>query len=163
MTNSQKYALIRELAKLVVKYPPEVWQEVMKDLRDGTIVTALESFHASVPATKGEQRNLDPLIELRKTDPSLAATLLELRDKLRRRELMPGTNDLREFANFAGLKEAIPTKRDSAIAALVRWLSTLPAERVASIILKMKAHHVEHGDDFDRWARLIMDKPHHSD
>ncbi len=131
MTNSQKYALIRELAKLVVKYPPEVWQEVMKDLRDGTIVTALESFHASVPATKGEQRNLDPLIELRKTDPSLAAT--------------------------------IPTKRDSAIAALVRWLSTLPAERVASIILKMKAHHVEHGDDFDRWARLIMDKPHHSD
>jgi hypothetical protein len=159
MTSSQKYALLRDLARLVVKYPPEIWRELIRDVQDGELVGFLESVQARVSADKPERKRSDPLAELRKKDRNLAETLWALRDKLRRRELMPGANDLREFANVAGLKTPLPMKRDSAIAALVSWLATLPAARVASLVLEIKPYQRGHKDDFDRWARLILGKP----
>ncbi len=163
MKSDDKHALIRDIFKLLKRYPVEVWLQVLNDVQHSALVEPIRELvqiagqQPSGTGARGKtSRPSDPLLALRSRDPNLASTLAQLRARAKRKEILSTPSELREFAHQCGIKEQLPEKREAAIATIVRFLATLPAQRVAALIIGIRAGEGIHGDDFERWARLIM-------
>lgn len=165
--NDRSAELLRDLAKLLIKYPADTWRAILTRLREGRFVSELEAALDAALVRIPERERLtsgkrsgarDPLLALRDVNLLLAEVLSDFRAKLKRRELMPNLAELREFAHVCGIKDQIPLKREQAIAFLIRYLSEKQPRDVAHLLGSMRGTRRDFEAEFERWANLIMQR-----
>ena len=67
---------------------------------------------------------------LKVRDPKRHDSLLEFRNRLEERNILPESEDLRQFAQVAGLKELPGKSRRDMIPRLLSFLATIPGEKL---------------------------------
>lgn len=165
--NDRSGELLRDLAKLLLKYPADTWRTIFARLHDRQLISQLEaavdavrtrSSGPSLLSSGASRRPADPLRELGRTNAPLAQVLADFRAKLRRGELMPNLAELREFAHVCGIKEQVPLKREQAISFVVRHLAERQPKDVAQFLGSIRATRRDFEAEFERWANLIMQR-----
>ena len=159
--------LLRDIAKLILKYDLEDWRFVIGLLRDrgpeyAAVEKAITEATAKKPipskrATESNPRSVHvPTFE--GVAPERAEALSHLYQRIRSQELLPTASALRVAYLSAGGKEKLPTKRDSAIRLLVQHLSTVSDSTMATAIKQIGESRPDLGDEYTRWFSMILDK-----
>ena len=97
----------------------------------------LAKSHGDRPAAS--RRSIVPnvltlLDELRARDPSKNQLLAQFYERLKRKNVLPESEDVRQFANLIGLKEITGKSRKDMIPKLIRVLAERPFERLRADI-----------------------------
>lgn len=159
--------LIADLARVVAKYSTEDWRALAEFLRDPENLAELAELAERLGSASrsragrvaGHARGLpvrDVLAQVRTRDPARADALDDIWSRLRRRELLPEMRSIRAFAEAAGLKSLEATKRDQAVAEIMRQVVNVPPEQLAAALTDASAPDRVLGDEYGRWVRLIL-------
>jgi hypothetical protein len=159
--------LVADLARLVAKYPAEEWNGLADFLRNPDSVATMadladrlgsasrsrakRSAHAArLPGVR------EALKFLRSKDPAQADVLEDMWIRLRRRELMPEMRSVRVFAEAIGLKALEATRREQAVAEVMRHVLDLPPEQLAAALRHASAPDRVLSEEYGRWVDLIL-------
>lgn len=168
MTRSRK-TLAEDLAALLAKHPLDEWRALLAQLRDDKlrddVVSAVESLMplartSSAPKSdRTRSEGVGALLrDIRAKDPQKADHLANLYERLRDRTILPGSRDVRQFAEALGMKERLPGRREQALTALMRYLASLPIERLTSGITTSPGAAAARDlrAEYERWVRIIL-------
>jgi len=132
MSHSSRSRLLQEQVELLVRhFGAQSVRSVVERLsangdQDREIIR-----HRSVLYRKPAQPTVVQTLELiRRTDPEKHRLLNEFLLRLRDREVLPESQDIRYFAQLVGLKDIRGRSRKDMIPPLMRFLAELPAERL---------------------------------
>lgn len=155
--------LVRDLAKLFVKYDVADWGIVIGALRKGgpeydAIRRAIEDL-ASKPRASGRPRKQPGaerlLAELEERDPRRAEVLRELHASLTAKTLAPRLADLRELCLRLSEKDALPNRREDAVLFILRHLSTINERDLMSTLEQVPAKDRNLQDEYNKWFNMI--------
>lgn len=175
MTQTDKFALLRDLAHLVRKYGPTVFSDLAGFLRNpetvAELVTILEAAETAgrksrVTASraapirgKGARGNLQHLLsDLEKDEPEKAQVLSGLYESLAAKRALLTLRELRSFARDYGLKAVSATSRDKAISPLLRDLAARPIEDIRSILGHISTVDTAGDRTLEAWTDVILSK-----
>jgi hypothetical protein len=176
VNETDKFALLRDLAHLLRKYGLNAFSDLAGFLRDSESVTELtmilETTEAAgrksgvpksgVAALRGEttkENLLHLLSQVKKTEPEKAQILSGFYEALAVKRALPSLRELRSFARDNGLKPLSATSRDKAISPLVRDLSTRSIEDIRSMLKRIRLSDGALGDrSLEAWTGVILNK-----
>jgi len=160
-----RQALVRDLARLFVKYDLEDWQFVLNALRQGG--PDLEMMQKAVDdlTTRGKRPKAagarqdgvkEVLAEVEKQDAEKAAILKELHELVRKKEVAPRLADIRDFCVTAGIKANPPKRRDEAVVFLIRELALVEDKpTLKELLRKLPVKDRNLNDEYRGWFRMI--------
>lgn len=159
----KQHELVRDLAKLFVKYDMNDWRVVIDILRKGgpeyeTLIRAIEELSTKRGAArKAAQRpRTDRLLEeLAESNPRRAELLKGLMEKLESKALAPRLADLRELCLGLGIKETLPKRREDAIAFVLKQFAEMPDDALYRALEQIPARDRDLQDEYNRWFRMI--------
>jgi hypothetical protein len=155
--------LVRDLAKLFVKYDVADWRIVIGALRKGgpeydAIRRAIEDL-ASKPRAGGRLRKQPGaerlLAELQERDPRRAEVLRGLHARLTAKTLAPRLADLRELCLRLSEKDVLPNRREDAVLFILRHLSNMNEEDLVFALEQVPAKDRNLQDEYNRWFHMI--------
>ena len=166
--NEAHEALIRDIARLFLKYGLEEWKAVILLLQRGgpdhaLIAKAIVDLQAKVTQrpTRAKPTRSDKRAAF-ELPPDRAEVLGELAQAMEKRELLPSAASFREIFVRAGGKGILPKKRDAAIRMLVEHLAALPNDAYSLAMREIAVSKGVSGGDmrreYSRWFSLIYDK-----
>jgi hypothetical protein len=177
--NEQGRDLLVDLARLVRRYPPEAWDEVLEWLRDDarrdsaiSIISQLASISKKTQTPSSSRREpaaIQGTIERIRTDDPVRASLLEdFWNKIKDRQILPTVSSVRGFAESAGLKIGPTRGHEQAARELILKLSESDLETFQDILDRTSREPIDFGRDYERWVKLILGtrtnpSPHRSD
>jgi hypothetical protein len=162
MMNKQR-ELIRDLAKLFVKYDLTDWRIIIDALRKGgseydALRQAIEHL-ASKPepgSRPRKQAGAERLFaELEERDPRKAEVLTELHARLTAKKLAPRLADLREVCLRLSLKDNLPNRREDAVLFILRHLVSLNEEELVFALKQIPAKDRNLQDEYNKWFQMI--------
>jgi hypothetical protein len=165
-------ALIRDIAKLFVRYELSEWRPVLDSLRMGgeaqrQIADAIEAISAVRPPRKPKaaprRSNKEALISgddiLASTPEPRRGALEDLVVALVKKRVLPRAVDLREAHLAVGGKGALPKERQQAVRALIAFLADLSDDRFSAALesiwhgTSIPKSDLQH--DYRRWFSMI--------
>jgi hypothetical protein len=169
VTQTDKYALLRDLAQLVRKHGPAVFSELAAFLRNpeavAELITVLEAAEtAGRRARVTESGNaigggLPHLFsEIKKGDPAKAQILSGFCGALAAKRALPTLRELRTFAHDNGLRTVNATSRDKAIAPLIRDLAARSLEEIHSLLGRVSMAGTTGDRSLEGWTDVILNK-----
>lgn len=162
--------LLADLARLAGRYPPEDWRALIDWMEDPgrrrELALVLDEL-AAASRRRRDKSAADPasgrppsvpqkIDALRATDPERAALLEDLWQRLRTRELFPDMGTLRAFAESVGMKGFRATKRDQAVAGVLRHLAELPRADLHAALARPVTNDASRSGEYERWVQLIL-------
>ena len=174
MTQSNKFALLKDLASLLKKHGPTAFTELADFLRNPASVTDLISIlEASGAAgrragvtrpsrkskSQGGKRVAKRLLaNINDKDPEKAKSLATFYDMLSSKRVLPTMRDLRGFADDSGLRPVIASSRDKAIPPLLRDLATRSVEEIHVILQQIRSVDKQGDRTLEGWTDVILGK-----
>lgn len=156
-------ALIRDIARLFVKYDLKDWRVVIDALRKGgpeynAIGEAIGAL-ATKPRASGKPKKQPGaerfLTELRETDPRKAEVLKGLYDRLTNKDVAPKLADLRELCLHLGVKDSLPKRREDAVLFVLRHFATLNDDALVSALEQIPPKDRNLQDEYNKWFKII--------
>lgn len=167
-------ALLRDIARLFVKYGTDEWKPVIALLRTGgpahtEIAIAIEELlpralrppprstekrpSRAKPEARGRRSSEPPIPP--DIDPLRAEALELLYGALRARNALSSAAALRDAYVRSGGKEALPAKRDEAVRALVRHMAGLSQPAFETALQQIGEQRSDLRGEYTRWFDLI--------
>ncbi len=174
MNEAKRDDLLRDLAKLLVKYGPEDWRHLISALQDEayrrSVISALEALLplTGVARREGKREAAWPrarpaglLAELETQDPRRHELLSTFRRHMLERRLLGSARALEEFARVCGIEGPIPAKRPQAVNVLLRNLSARPMEELERLLKQVGPPEApregrDFGAEYEHWVDLIL-------
>ena len=174
MTQSDKFALLKDLASLLEKYGPTAFTELAGFLRNPAAVTDLISILETSGAasrragitrssrkgesqgTKGSVKRI--LADINDKDPEKAKPLSTFYGMLSTKRVLPTLRDLRGFADDSGLRPVNASSRDKAISPLLRDLATRSVEEIHVMLQQIKQVDTQGDRTLEGWTDVILGK-----
>ena len=174
MTQSDKFALLKDLASLLKKHGPTAFTELAEFLRNPATVTDLisiletsgaagrragttrPSWKGAAPGTKGSVKRL--LTDINDKDPEKAESLSTFYGMLLTKRVLPTMRDLRNFAEDSGLRSVTASSRDRAIPPLLRELATRSVEEVRVMLQQIRRVDTQGDRTLEGWTDVILGK-----
>lgn len=176
MTESGRFALLAEVARLIKKYGPDEFVELARFLNDpaglGQLTSVLEAGSKAgrdahigkrTPRPAGATPGLSGFIaSLEKIEPDKAKRLSEFVRQVRGKTVLPSLRDIRDFAADNGLHPVTASSREKALFPLIRDLAARTAEDVDRVLAKVPTTNQDGDRTLDKWAGVILrkDRPH---
>jgi hypothetical protein len=175
LTQTDKFALLRDLANLVRKYGPTVFSDLAVFLRNpemvaelvailetaetaGTTARTAESHTAPTREIGAKGRSQRLLSEIDKDQPEKARALSSLYEALTAKRALPTLRELRNFAVDNGLEAVTAKARDEAINSLLRGLATRPMEEIRSMLGRIRMAGTPGNRSLEGWTEIILGK-----
>lgn len=156
-------ALIRDIARLFIKYKLSDWRIVIDALRDGgseydAIADAIANLTVK-PRAYSKRKNRPGAAqffnELKKTDAQKAEMLIGLYERFNNKTLAPQLADLREFCIDLGVKESTPKRREDLVLFVLRHLETLSDDALRSSLEMIPVRDRNYQDEYNKWFQMI--------
>lgn len=172
MTQSDKFALLKDLASLLKKHGPNAFTELADFLRSPDSVTDLisiletsgavgrragitrQSRKGGSQGTKGSVKSI--LANIGDKDPEKAKRLSTFYGMLSTKRVLPTMRDLRAFADDNGLRPVLASSRDKAIPPLLRDLSTRSVEEIHDILQQIRPVDTQIDRTLEGWTDVIL-------
>ena len=172
MTQSDKFALLRDLASLLNKHGPTAFTELADFLKNPAAVTELisiletsgaagrrggiirQSEKGKFQGTKGNVKRL--LADIEGTDPEKAELLSTFYDMLSTKRVLATLRELRGFADDNGLGAVTASSRDKAIPPLLRDLATRSMEQIHVILQRSRSAATQGDRTLEGWTDVIL-------
>ena len=159
----RRQALVRDIARLFVKYDLADWRVIIDSLRNrGADYNAIAQAVEDLASKSENSRRLKSqpsaerfLADLSTADPKKAKLLKGLYERLMNKELAPRLADLRELCLRLGIKDKLPAKRDGAVMYVLRHLATLSEEALVSALKEMPVDDRDLQDEYNKWFKMI--------
>ena len=174
MTQSDKFALLKDLASLLKKHGPTAFTELADFLRNPAAVTELISIlktsgaaarRAGItrPSGKGESQGTKGIVKrllanINDKDPEKANPLSTFYDMLSTKRVLPTMRDLRDFADDNGLRPVTASSRDKAILPLLKDLATRSAEDIHGMLQQIRSVDTQGDRTLEGWTDVILGK-----
>ena len=173
MTESEKFALLEDLASLLKKHGPTAFTELADFLRNPATVAELISIletsgeagrtagikrrsgKAASQGTKGIKRLL---ADINDKDPEKAKLLSTFNDMLLTKRVLPTMRDLRSFADDNGLKPVTASSRNRAVPLLLQDLTTKSTEEIQVMLEQIRPEIAQGDRTLEGWADVILRK-----
>jgi hypothetical protein len=162
--------LVRDLAKLFVKYDLADWRVVIDALRRGgaeydALRQAIEHL-VSKPKAGGRPRRQPGaerlLAELEERDPRRAEVMKGLHAHLKAKKLAPRLSDLRELCLRLSVKDALPNRREDAVLFILEHLVSLDEKDLMLALEQIPASDRNLQDEYNKWFQMIYTSPRSS-
>ena len=160
-----RQALIRDLARLFVKYDLEDWQFILNTLREGgpelaLLQDAVEDLVARGsrprPFKDSHESVRAVFSDLEKKDAEKADILKQLYDLMKKKDTAPRLADIRNFCVAAGIKASPPKRRDDAIVFLIKELARVEDKAfLAHLLRQLPVRDRDLHDEYRGWFRMI--------
>lgn len=164
--------LVRDIARLFVKYRIEEWSPILEQLRVGSVIQkeiseavellVLETKKAKVVRKPRPKRKAVPkkaLSEPYVFSPKRKHALEPLRSALLQKTLLPTVENMREAYRRLGLKARTPSDRAAAVEGLLQFLDSLPESRWRESVALMNepglSLQADPKEDYRRWFDVI--------
>lgn len=176
MSETNSFALLEDLARLLRKHGPGTFSDLAALLRNPAkvdeLLTILEASSSAGKKAKVHKADSAPsrrkaasetplqlLSEMKRTDPEKAVLLIKFNDDLSSKRVLPSLRDLRYFASDNQLKGVSADSREKAIGPLIRELSRRTIEELSLIFGRLPTFESA-GDDrsLQRWTDVILNK-----
>lgn len=162
--------LLRELALLVRRYPPENFEELARLIGTpefatmlGRLLTQLASSGHKTPRRGPQPARAPFLEELRTTDQAKYALLRSAKEKLLDKGLHAKLTDLVRAIEFSGVP--IPKKsyrrREDVVRTFIQTASRMPTDELAQAVAKLGA--AKSASDLESWSNIILPKKDRQD
>jgi hypothetical protein len=163
----EELALLTDLARLVTKYGPGVFQDLAESLEDPKFVERIRVVLLTVAANspddteRGRARrpSRDRLAgaeaRLAEVDSPAAAALRSLVEAVSAGEPLPRLKDVKAFAMQHGLPVPGSNSRREAVARLVNVVLALPPEEVAALTPELESLVRSDDRSLEGWLRII--------
>ena len=174
MTQSDKFALLRDIASLLKKHGPTAFTELADFLRNPVVVTDLISIletseaagrraRITRPSGKGKSQGTQGtvkrlLADINDKNPEKAKPLSTFYGMLSTKRVLPTLRDLRSFADDSGLRPVTASSRDKAISPLLRDLATRSVEEIQVMLQRIKPVDKQGDRTLEGWTDVILDK-----
>lgn len=173
MSDYPEFELLQDLAKLVRKYGPDVFEGLARLFEKPEFVERLRqilSVGASTARQSGgtQARSHSPKSSLHEYRLSLldreqlgaekSVLLVQLYDGLMAKTLFPTVRELRAFAESSGLQIPKAPSRPKAIVEIIEELRQRPLEELRLIISRLPPATGASDRSLENWARIIFDK-----
>lgn len=174
MNESKEFELLKDIARLLVKYGPDTFDALSRLLsKQEFIEQLLEVLNttskigrrskpqpSAKPSGTRPRKGVDQLLgKLADLEPEKSHLLSTFRDDLLAKNILPSMRDVKAFISDNGLESLSATSREKAIFPLIRSLSKQPLEQVKAIVERTVSK--SQGDDrtLEGWANIILKKP----
>jgi hypothetical protein len=163
--------LLADIARLIVKHGPQPFEDLAQRLRDGRLIDDLAALlDASAQAGRQSKRPLgskhtgakaliginEILRQCEVESPEKAHSLRQLHEKLIAGTLLPTLRDIRHFAEDNGLPTVTAKSRNKAILSLIRAVSSLPLERITSLMVRALQLEQKGERTLEGWTDVIL-------
>ena len=172
MTQSDEFALLKDLASLLKKHGPTAFTELAEFLRNPAAVTALISIletsgtagrRAGItrPSGKGESQGTKGIMkrllaDINDKDPEKAQPLSRFYGMLSTKRALPTMRDLRGFSDDNGLRPVTASSRDKAIPPLLKDLATRSVEDIHVMLERMRPVGTQGDRTLEGWTDVIL-------
>lgn len=165
-------ALLCDVIELFSKHDIEAFELLVREIKSENIIESILLILqrlggeatprvAEDPASKSRRTRERPihmmLEEIAEKDEEKGRLLLSFREDLAAGAHLPTLRDVRDFVERSGLKPARATSRSGAISALLRDLSSLPIDRVRSLLHDARQMELPSDRSLARWSELILE------
>lgn len=173
MRERREFDLLVDIARLLKKYGPDVFDELARMLNQTEVVKNLiailedsagkarsaKAFGGGKRRSSGQRTGLRQLLsELEVREPQKGELLANFNEALGSKSVLPTLKELRYFAMDNGLSPIRATARDKAIYPFLKDLATRPVEEIKSIVNRASIG-AQMGDrSLEGWAGVILDK-----
>ena len=170
MNDKKEFDLLTDLAKLIKKYGPEVFDNLAIEISKpefsqhlaqilSTISKASRSVQTGNRQTETKQSRTNfrsSLLELETLDSEKGVILSQLYDGLITKTFLPTWKDMKIFVADNGLPSLKATSRDKAIIPFVKMFIPMPLEQVKLHLQKIQP--VSSNDDrsLEGWSNIIF-------
>ena len=162
--------MISDLAKLLRKYGPEAFEELVDAIRNPQfqhklaellLVSARTARKAGIGGPSSQNRKAfsrcrDKIENLKSTDPEKAKLLAQLIDDVERKKALRSMREIREFSTRHVLPKNSARTRAQAIEGLLESLADKPLEQLKEILHSLCARVGKGEEGLEGWANLIM-------
>ena len=174
MTQSDKFALLKDLASLLKKHGPTAFTELADFLRNPAAVTELIFIletsgvvgrragitrpfgKGASQGTKGIVKRL--LADINDKDSEKAKLLSTFYGMLSTKRILPTMRDLRAFADDSGLRPVTASSRDRALSPLLQDLATRSVEKINVILKRIRPVDMQGDRTLEGWTDVILGK-----
>lgn len=168
MINQQETNLLADLARLLKKYGPEVFESLASSIASPERAQRLSMLLATIATNenasrfRGSRRTnhrsmLQSLARLEETDPEKCQILIRFRDDLLAQKILPTLAEVRDFSLRCGLPVIAVNSRQKAIPKLVTALAALPVETIRSHLASLREAEPPKSD-LEGWAEVILNR-----
>ncbi len=174
MTDTDKFALLRDLAGLVRKHGLSAFSDLAKYLRDpdslAELVSILEAVEVAGQRAQRTQRRSkverkpsktsiqELLSTISESEPDKAKALSTLYDAVVAKRAFPTLRELRSFATDNGLRSVSATSRDKALIPFFRDLAGRPIEELRAILARIRPAGGVEDRTLEGWTNIILGK-----
>lgn len=162
-------ALVRDLARLFVKYDLNDWRPIIDALRGATaeyqpLATAITEFCAQPRPARRTQSKAnakkrsdadDLLAELKQSDPRRAEVLKSLYNRLALKQIAPTVAELEELCTQIGIPDRLPRRREDVVVAVLRYLASLSDDVFLSTLAQIPEKYRNLQDEYRRWFHIM--------
>lgn len=154
--------ILIDLARLLKRYPPEAWEEVLHILEDRRTIEKLIFFARNMQHLAHQVKHVPdaPLFSIEESRPSFqeeferAHVLSLLRSDLSKKPLA----QLRDVARSLMIRSDFPGKKPAVIKRIMEELSTLPPKELQKKLPRHLMNSARSAEEYERWVTLIMGK-----
>jgi len=178
MNEKQKFELLKDIARLLIKYGPDTFDALSKLLSKQEFVAQLIVILDTTaevgrrnklrstprPRVAPARSGIDQLLEnLAESEPEKGKLLSAFRDDLLAKHILPSMKAVKAFVSDNGLGSLSATSRDKAIFPLIKDLSRHPLEQVKVIVERERLQSHRGDRSLEGWANIILKKSHSGD
>lgn len=166
MNELDEYALLADLAKLLRKYGPDVFESLAGRLMQPEFSHSLArllsratsiSRKAGKNAAAPQRQDLrSSILELSEREPQKGRLLLRLYENLNSGAALPSLRDIRDFAETNGLPVVKAKSRKQAIVSFVKPFLDLPAEEIQVYLHRMEPAPDQSDRSLEGWSNIIL-------
>lgn len=173
MNDYPEFELLQDLARLVRKHGPDVFEglarlfekpEFIERLRQILLVGAKTARQSGVTQTRPHSPKPSlhdfrtSLLDHEQLGTEKSALLVQLYDDLMAKTLFPTMRELRAFAESSGLQSPKAPGRPKAIVEIIEGLRQRSLEELRPIISRLPPITRASDRSLESWARIIFDK-----
>lgn len=176
MSETQKFALLKDLALLLRRYGPRTFSDLAAFLKNPQNTAELTAILETAAATRRKTFQARPsfaarqaegsreglrhfLLKLEKDDPEKAQMLSGFYEVLIAKNVLPTLRELRSFAQDNGLHPVASKSRDKALNPLIRDLAGRPVDDVRPMLRRVRMAERVIGDrSLERWTGVILNR-----
>lgn len=169
MNNKKEFNLLSDLAKLINKYGPEVFEGLALELSNPTFMDQLVEIlrKSATVGRRSPKRRKGPrspssidfrstLTRVDRVEAERAALLTELYDALRTKSVLPTLRAMKDFALDNGLPPIKATSRDKALTPFVRSFLRMPAQEVREYLRRIQPSPSSDDRTLEGWSKIIF-------
>ncbi len=173
MNDHPEFELLQDLAKLLRKHGPDLFEELarlletpefVERLRQILLVGAKVARQSGVTQTRPRSQQLSlhdyrlSLLDHEQLGTEKSALLVRLYDGLMAKTLLPTMRELRSFAESSGLPTPKTSGRPKAIVEMIDELRKLSLDDLRPIISRLPPATGVSDRSLENWTRIIFDK-----